>query len=171
MTNTHTLANNMKASGLNNFQRWLSIPDSLPRHRFAFALLKCTTTCRILYRKATEPEVLPIVKVVLFIFTIAAVSVVLYIFFLRHRCCLILIRHLQPGSEELSHRVPSTPLNLPRCYWLRAVMEASSLPSEGPCPNIYTKNTKVHNRGLVLNSPLQKIEMFVILFFEHTLGY
>ncbi|TNN85876.1 hypothetical protein EYF80_003720 [Liparis tanakae] len=32
--------------------------------------------------------------------TIAAVSVVLYIFFLRQRCCLILIRHLQPGSEE-----------------------------------------------------------------------
>lgn len=43
---------------------------------------------------------LPIVEVVLFIFTVAAVSVVLYIFFLRHRCCLILIRHLHSGSEE-----------------------------------------------------------------------
>lgn len=63
----------------------------------------------------------------LLIFTVAAVSVVLYIFFLRHRCCLILIRHLQPGSEDGAHRVPSTPLNLPWCDWLTARMETSAL--------------------------------------------
>lgn len=52
-------------------------------------------------RRGTELGFLPVVEVVLFIFTVAAVSVVFYIFFLRHRCCLILIRHLYPGSEKL----------------------------------------------------------------------
>lgn len=73
------------------------LAEALVRTRFAEAYSSVIYFTPL--RPLKEPF-LPIVKVVLFIFTVAAVSVVLYIFFLRHRCCLILIRHLQPGSEE-----------------------------------------------------------------------
>lgn len=75
-------------------------------------------TTFLLRRRAAHAVFLPIVKVVVLIFTVTAVSVVLYIFFLRHRCCLILIRHLQPGSEEPPRATDC--FKVPRCYWLRA---------------------------------------------------
>lgn len=75
-------------------------------------------------RSAAQLVILPIVKVVLLIFTVAAVSMVLYIFFLRHRCCLILIRHLQPGSEKPPRATDC--FKILRCYWLRALRSSAS---------------------------------------------
>lgn len=95
-------ANGMRASGRDTFHRDCRFRLELARRGLACVrFTKKSTQQRDKFHAAlgATSAPLPVVKVVLFIFTVAAMPVVFYIFFLRHRCCLILIRHLQPGSE------------------------------------------------------------------------
>ena len=88
-----------RVGGASSSQRWLSTPDHSPTLYFAAVFLRRTAARLVPRRRGAQLAFLPVVKVVVFIFTVAAVAVVVYIFSLRHRCCLILIRHLHPGSE------------------------------------------------------------------------
>lgn len=130
------LTNSKKGGGGTNFDRRPSTTECSLKlcgsHPIAPENAATTLT---LQGCAAQLVSLPIVKVVVLIFTVAAVSMILYIFFLRHRCCLILIRHLQPGSERPPRATDC--FKIPCCYWLRALWSSAS------CP----KGTRSHWRG------------------------